>query len=398
MKIFITLTFLLFNCAIAFAQSDIEQEVMNLPDAPSDIITKARRLLRTEFTNGNLLKVKALKDYIMDSLSNDTVIGLSEEEQIFLHYWTKDFSKILTESVVPVKNEYRGCLIVVPYPPAEPLFYTLNEKTHKHSDTLFSFIEMSSYPREDKDFLKLHLNSILFKTRHRAYDNGKDFHSRDELNLLADEFLAQYPKSKYEKYIRSNIRFVYRRSETAVATDFSIGVGVFNGQVAESFETAFMAGLGLEYNYKNWGVLGRVNFGDSKTIKDILINDKFVKKGLEFRPLLMDIGASYAVFENDILKIAPTAGIGFASIFPLQKTIDENAELKDAETGLNFAYSFGLNTDFKLGSIMNDAFYWPLRFRYGYTALDFKSSGLKGGMHTITVGIGMYVGGTERDY
>lgn len=398
MKVFLTLAFLFFNCATLFAQNGIEREIRNLPDTPSDIITKARRLLRTEFENGNLLKVKVLKEYIMDSLHNDSVIGLSEHEQILLHYWTQDFSKILAQSIIPVKNEFQGCVIFVPYSPAEPLLHVLKEKTHKHSDTLFSFVEASLFPQEDKDFLKLHIHSVLFDTRHRGYYDSKDLPSRDELNQLADTFLKEYPDSKYENYVRSNIRVVYGRTETAVAVDFSIGVGIFNGQVDDSFETAFMAGFGLEYNYRNLGVLGRVNFGDSRTKKDIVINDKFVKKGLAFRPLYMDLGASYAVFENDVLKIAPTAGIGFASIFPLQKTVDENAELKDAETGLNFAYSFGLNTDFKLGSIMNDAFYWPLRFRYGYTALDFKGSGIRGGIHTITVGMGMFISDNERVY
>jgi hypothetical protein len=398
MKIFLTVAFLLFNCASLFAQSDIEQEIRNLPDTPSDVITKARRLLKTEFVNGNLLKVQVLKEYIMDSLHNDSVIGLSAQERTLLHYWTKDFSKILSESSIPIVKRFEGCIIEVPYPPAEPLFYILNDKTHKHSDTLFSFIESTSYSHEDKDFLKLHLHSILFETRRPAFFNDKGFRHRDELNHLADSFLVQYPASKYENYVRRNIRFVYRKSETAVAANFSIGVGVFNGQLANSFEAAFIGGISLEYNYSNVGFFGRAAFGDSWPKKDFFINDKFVKKDLKFGRILGEIGASYSVFENTLLKIAPSAGIGFADIFPLQNTINENPELKDANVGISFAYSLGLNTDFKLGSVLHDSFYYPLRFHYGYTVLDFKSPEMRGGMHTISLGIGMFMGDYERQY
>ena len=395
LSILITITFL---SSPSFAQKDsIENQILNFTDGYSAIIMKGRGLLEQKFMEGDYKKVAEIKEYLENKVRDTQYIVFYPLENWYLLYWTKDYNGLL--KTIPLTLQSRVSYQQKIKPPEDLLLKKLIKKTRESILALQADIQSSDLAQMDKDFLSLHLKY----TATAGHENQPD---TDSLNTFANTFLAAYPNSKYEEFVRENIRFQLAPSKWGFTFEFFSGYGVLTGDLKKSFNNPIPLGIAFDIYYKNWVLYLRNYIGISKTKIDIPYSKGVWMKGLSANIFVPEASIGYVLLDNKKLKLAPFVGFGGTDITPTENEIKKDPDLKNAEFKMTKTYSVGFNTDIKFGrskmsmlSYGREESYGFLRLRYTYDIPRLeKRYGLSGNMHNITVGIGGFGKRIKRVY
>lgn len=201
MKNAFVLAALLFFPLLTVGQTDpIEKEVLNYSASKSDIISKGRRLLLDSFIADDLDKVEEVKNYLLDEVEDENYTVLYAAEHWLLLYWTEEFGELLN-LLENFDQSYYEELAHKINPAQDMMFANLQGKSVVWKDKLEWKINNAALEEEEKDFLRLNLAWLL--------DSETEPDYLEKLNQRADEFLAAYPGTEYEDFVRQELRYKY---------------------------------------------------------------------------------------------------------------------------------------------------------------------------------------------
>ena len=300
---------LLFSTATAFAQ--IENEI---DQSKSEQIRKGRDYLLEKFLDRDYDKVKEIKDYLL-GLETDDYKAFKYYELWYIMFWTQEFDA-LAESFRQADSAFFANQLKKAILTSGPdgLGYQLFQRNYMDEHLLRCHIQNANLSEEDKAFLNLFLDwdlimddfYVFYPRMHQGY-----FYVDTRINELADKFLAQYPNSDYEWFVRHMIRKVFVDKKWGWGMGLDLCTGISTGTFARP-----IGGLGLSMDvvYKKLDfMLGyEVVFG--KTVVDVPYTNNSVPaiypKGSHSNTIVWYANLSYPVWENERWRLAPFIGIG----------------------------------------------------------------------------------------
>ncbi|WP_243345483.1 hypothetical protein [Parabacteroides sp. FAFU027] len=375
-----------------YAQNDtLQQEIIKMGTSKTMLISNGRVLLLEKFLEGDMVKVKEIKDYLL-SLENENYRALYPGEKWLILFWTKEYQPILND-IRDYKNVLHPNRNKIE-PPDDNLFERLRVKSYNHKEDLFQYIENASITNEEKEILDMHLTLGLKK------DADTPDITQEQLNDRADWFLKTYPNSYAVDYTREYIRYKWGASNWGWGYEFFLGAGPLTNKLKEHFDVPAYIGLEFSASYKRFHFFQRDFIGLTTTLKDIPSSNLIWTKGADAEFFLWEFSVGYAAIETRKIKLVPFTGIGGSNVEPPQDQIDKYPELSTFKMAFKTTYTIGANLDIKLGK--GDEHFvtytgwvktrWILRLRYEYALPQFAAyyPGYNGNMHMITVGIGAF--------
>lgn len=393
---YIALLFSIFPILLSGQEKDLEQEILNYSETQGEIISKGRRMLLDKFLEGDIEKVREIKDYLLTEVQNEDYVALYPGEQWMIMYWTGEYEQ-LPETILQINEEFLEKFRRRIAPERDLLYTKLVEKSWDQLPMLEEQINISALDTNSKDFLLLHLNFMV---------SGEPLMklSQEEINTMANLYLEAYPKSNYEDYIRNNIRYQVVPSKWRFGFEFFSGLGIFTGELSEMYNNHGVFGVAFDVEYNKFILYLRNYIGFAKTKQDRENAGVLWSKNSPAMMYFPEASLGYTVLENDKLKLSPFAGIGAANISSITTDLEQRPELEELEVGFSPSYTLGLNLNIKLGwkadpllSMMQDKSYWYVRLRYGYTMPQFNDYPMhSGNVHQLTIGIGGISRGMKR--
>jgi hypothetical protein len=395
--LYFAVLFALFPMFLSAQEKDLEQEILNYSETQSELISKGRKLLLDKFLEGDIDKVREVKDYLLTEVQNEDYVALYPGEQWLIMYWTGEYEQ-LPESILQINQEFLEKFQRRIAPERDFLYTKLVEKSWDQLQMLEDKINNSALDIKSKDFLLLHLNFMV---------SGEPLLklSQEEVNTMANLYLEAHPKSNYEEYIRNNIRYKFAPSKWGLGFEFFTGFGMFTGELSEMYNNHGVFGLAFDVEYNKFSLYLRNYIGFAKTKQDRENSGVIWSKDSPAQMFFPEASLGYAVLENDKIKLSPFAGIGAANIGPVTTDLEQRPELEELEVGFSPFYTIGLNLNLKLGwkvdpflTLRQDKSYWFIRLRYGYTMPQFNDYPMHGGnVHQLTIGIGGMYRGMKRE-
>jgi len=392
----ISLILILFsNCL--FSQVDsIKSQILDYDDSKSTIISKGRKLLLDKFIEGDLKKIKEIKDYLIETEDND-YFAFYPSEYWFVLYWTKDY-KELAENIQQFDSAKVDSYNTRIRPLNDMLYNKLKEKSFNNEMQLKGQLQDSELDSETKKALSMNLDWLLIENRETIY-------AQDSLNEQADIFLETYSPSKFENFTKTYIRYKQVPRDWGMTFEFFSGYSVYTGILSDNYTNNVPVGVAFDICYKNFELYLRDYIGFNKTKKDFDYSLGTWEKGSRTMVFLPEASLGYVVYNDNRFKLSPFAGIGSMDISPTTNDTEETPELKEVSLEFTTTYVLGINFDIKFGP-KNTPKYSPktsygfMRIRYGYCIPRFekKYDGMTGNMHYITIGFGGMARGLRREY
>lgn len=375
-KMFFIGMLFLFSTATTFAQ--IEKEI---DQSKSEQIRKGREYLLEKFLDRDYDKVKEIKDYLL-GLETDDYKALALFELWHILFWTQEFNA-LTESFRQIDSAFAANQEKTVIPPLDQLRGQLYRRGIEDEHLLRFNLQEAQLPAEDEAFLNLYLDWDLKQITPENIE---------KCNELADAFLAQYPNSDYEWFVRHMIRKVNVDKNWGWGMGFDLCSGMSTGMFSKP-----IAGLGLSLDlfYRKFDfMLGyEVVFG--KTVVDVpySINSvpEIYPKGSRSEPIVWYATIAYPVLEKKRLRLAPFVGVGgVVDSYPDDKVPGSDLKYQGEHRWTGNA---GLCLDIK-GSIGYEVGMTRFKYMFSMTLPNAPIST----MHTFSVGWTYILREKERVY
>jgi len=392
----IALILLLCSHSVFSQRDSMKSQILNYEDSKSMLITKGRKLLLDKFMEGDLQKVKEIKDYLVTTEDND-YFALYPAEYWFILYWTGDYAELANQFQQLDSARVAGYDRKI-NPVEDLLFVKLKEKSTEHQLELKKQLQEASLDQETSQVLNLSLDWLLLKDR-----NGSN--GQDSLNRQADHLLQSTGSGKYDEFTKRFIRYKLEPKKWGIACEFFSGYGQFTGQLSESFTNNVPFGVAFDICYKNFELYLRDYIGINKTNRDFNYPSGTWEKGSKTNVFLPEATLGYVTYNDNRFKLSPFAGIASMDISPPTNAKTEKPELKNAGLEFTTTYVLGINFDLKFGPGHTPEYspktsYGFIRIRYAYCMPQFANNyaGMTGNMHYLTIGIGAMARGLERAY
>jgi hypothetical protein len=392
----ITLILLILSNCLYSQVDSIKSQILDYEDSKSTIISKGRKLLLDKFIEGDLMKVKDIKDYLIKN-EDDNYFAFYPAEYWFVLYWTKDYSE-LTESLQSFDSTKVASYNTRIRPSNDMLYNKLKEKTIKNETQLKEQIQVSDLDSETKQILSLNIDWLLL-------ENSKNIYAQDSLNERADNFLETYAQSKFDDFTKTYIRYKQVPKDWGMTFEFFSGYSIYTGNLSDNYTNNIPVGVAFDVCYKNFELYLRDYIGFNKTKKDFNYSLGTWEKGSRTMVFLPEASLGYVAYNDNRFKLSPFAGIGSMDISPTTKDKEETPELKEVSLEFTTTYILGINFDIKFGPKHTPKYspktsYGFMRIRYGYSIPRFekKYDGMTGNMHYITIGFGGMARGLKREY
>ncbi|MEM6642344.1 MAG: hypothetical protein AAF616_05150 [Bacteroidota bacterium] len=360
----------------------------------SEKIEKTRKRLLDAVIEDNLTNISILYQ-ALSKLDDENYLAIYPGEEWLIGYWLRDYQVIL-DGIGAYDSAFLTTNGMRVQPSGDYLIYKLKEKIDTRVSELKSQIQTSSYSEEQKDFLALNLDYLLY-----SGDN------QEQLNSSANSFLKNHPNSEYEDYIREYVRYEFKPSKWGFSFEFFSGYGVFTEDLSRDFTNNVPIGIAFDVFYKKYVLFLRNYIGFSRTTNAIEFDGGTWQEDAQVRVFLPEASVGYTLVDSKRIKFMPFVGISSTSVSPTE--YDRNRIEEYDKVGLDFTttYSFGLNMDLVLGKSgsvpiisWNEEAYWFIRLRYSYNQPQFnkKYEGFEGNFHYITFGFGGFGRKLKRDY
>lgn len=374
MKRNILILVLLFASAFpSFAQ--IEDEIQQ---SRKEKIEKGRAYLLEKFIDRDYEKVKEIKDYLME-MDDDNYVALTPFEQWHILQWTKEYDALI-DKLRHSDSLYFASYDKKVFPEKDDLMRRLYLRSAEDEHLLKFSLQEAQLPAEDEAFLTLFLDWLI---RSENNDNQKNW------NVGADKFLADYPNSDYEWFVKHWIRRPYE-----VEGNWGWGMGL---DLCSGFSTGSLAqplfgiGLSLDIAYKRLFLfLGYDIVAANTRIDQPLFGDGLCPKGTHVNWMPMYATLGYAIIDNNAIRVTPSLGVGgIIETYGIQK----HPEYEELEKNI-FVYQGALTFDIK-GHGQFEGGGLRIRYSCGIAGLG---TGEVSTAHLISVGGSGLIRGTKRVY
>lgn len=390
----ITLVLLLLSNSLFSQVDSIRTQILNYEDSKSTIITKGRKMLLDKFIEGDLIKVKDVKDYLIKT-EDDNYIVFYPAEYWFVLYWTMDYSELL-ESIQRFDSTKIASYNTRIRPSNDMLFRKLIEKSLEKEMLIKNQIQTADIDAETKEILSLSFEWLLLEERNNIY-------AQDSINQQADIFRKTFEKSRFDNFVKKYISYKQVPNEWGMTFEFFAGYSIFTEKLNSNYTNNIPLGVAFDICYKNCELYLRDYIGFNQTKKDFNYSSGILKKGSNIMVFLPEASFGYVVHNNNRFKLSPFLGIGSMDISPTDK--DKNPELNEVSLEFTTTYILGINFDIKFGTKHSPKYlpktnYGFMRIRYGYSIPRFekKYNGIDGNMHYVTIGFGGMARGLKRSY
>lgn len=363
---------LLCICFSSFVSSqDIASSIKNYELSKTDIISRGRNLLLDSYIAGDLEKVNEAYLYLNNKVADENYAAFNSFEQIYVGVLTKNYSYSLKE-ILRIDSIAKSDPLIRQKSQIKPnddqLSGKLAENAFIYLQNIYKNIEASKLSAVDKSMLSLILNDI-FKENHPKESPEMKDKVQTEINKQCDSFLASYPNSIYEHYVRNYIRFIVGPSDFGFGMDFSIGYANA-GSKHETIKDGFTAGFGWDFHYRKLALFSRINIIGTSTKKDFYFTPTVIlPSGSTVTYFAPELSFGYETLNNNTITLIPFAGIGGYFCDPVQNDQNNHPELKDQELG-SFSYQVGLNCDIKFKNPKTNPYF---KNKYSYNGLRLRA-------------------------
>ena len=384
----------LFICFSSFVSSqDIASSIKNYELSKSDIISRGRNLVLDSYIAGDLDKVNEAYLYLNTKVADENYAAFNSFEQIYLGVLTKNYSFSLQE-ILRIDSISKSDPLIRRKtqikPNSDQLSGKLAENSFIYLQNMYKNIEASKLSAVDKSMLTLILNDIFKANNPKEGLKMKD-KIQGEINKQCDSFLASYPHSVYEHYVRNYIRYIVGPSDYGFGMDFSIGYANA-GSKHNYIKDGFTAGFGWDFHRKKLGLFTRINIIGTTTKKEFYFSPTIIlPSGSSVTYFVPELSVGYETLNNKSVTLIPFAGISGYFCDPVQADKDKQPELKNQELG-TFSYQVGLNCDIKFKNnrtnpyLQNEFSYNGIRLRAMYLIPASNKPELRGSQFMVTAG------------
>ena len=312
-RIFI-IALLLATAFSSFAQ--IEDEIQQ---SKTEKIFKGRAYLLEKFLDRDYAKVKEIKDYLM-GLEDDYYVALQPAELWHILQWTKEYNELtslLRRSDSVYFNAYRNPNYSYEhsggkvFPKSDDLWQQLYMRGLEDKHLLQFGLQEANLTPEDRAFLTMFLDWLFRENHYLVRDVQKDA-NQTKLNDDATNFLADYPNSDYEWFVRNLIRKQYVENDWSWGMGLDICGGFLTGSLKDKFMPIFGFGISLDVLYKEF----LLNLGYDIIISDTKIDQPYsggiYPAGNRDNVMNFYADLGYRIDAGRIISVVPFVGIGGA--------------------------------------------------------------------------------------
>lgn len=379
---------LLLVAAETFSQEDIRREIMNYQESEFTFVNKARRLLGTHIKDGNIIEAAKVRDTLLDEFNRKIDEAFYDSEYIHLLFALREYEQLSVFMQLFDINQ-KVSQNVYTSAQTDNLGTILRENSLQYKDIISIDIKENVDNEMERAFLILLLSEI---SHHFNSQAEREEHT-EIINKLANEYLANYPDSPFDKVVRDNIRFEYGEANWGVYWDFGVGFGINERGLKNTIgNTGFGMEMIVEYRYKKMLAQFDMSFVNSRLQRDVDINNTTWYKDASSSLGSFVLNAGYLVFENKRWSLYPLAGVGFASITASIDDTKEDPMLKKLKLN-TFHSQVGMGVDFKLlmpGKPKNPIGRVSLKYKYKIYNFEKTNPLFEVNQHTVslTYGIG----------
>ena len=396
---FILFIFLVFSIHSYSQYDSLKNEILKYEDTTANTIKKGRKLLLENFQKNDPAKVQQLLTYLTKKVEDDDYLALYPIEKGLINYWLGQYNEIESE-VQKYTDDYFKKNDKKLRPQQDLLFEKVKTYMKANQNEQISQIEHAKLSEEEKSFLKINLTFFLS-------DYKRNSPLQDTLNEMTNGFLDKYPQSKFENYLREQIRWSFKPTKLGYGFEFFTGYGVFTKTLSQQFQNNIPIGIGFEFIYKKYAIYLRDYIGFSYTKQDLPFQSATWAKGKQARVYLPELSVGYVCTNSDNLKVIPFVGISSTDITPTSKDQSDYQGYSDIGWMFTTTYTAGINFDIRISKVHTmlnrqhkiEKSYSFLKVRYAYNAPQFlnKYTGLDGCMHYLTIGFGGFGRMFKRD-
>ena len=266
-------------CVNNYGQFDsLKNEILRYDDTTTSTIKKGRKLILESFLKNDKPKVQQLLSYLTTRVENEDYLALYPIEKGMLNYWLGQYNDIDSD-VQKYTDDYFNNNNKKLRPEPDLLFEKVKTFLKEHKSEQITQIEGARLSEEEERFMKINLTFFLSDYKRTAP-------LQDTLNNLTTSFFAAYPDSRYERYLREQVRWAFRPTRMGYGFEFFTGYGIFTKTLSNQFQNNIPIGVAFEFTYKQWGLYLRDYIGFSSTKEDLPFSAATWAKGKQARVYL----------------------------------------------------------------------------------------------------------------
>ncbi|MBD0254726.1 MAG: hypothetical protein ICV83_03315 [Cytophagales bacterium] len=362
----------------------MEKSLRELPQSELVRIIQIRQILKQNLLEGAGKKNAPFITYL-ELNASDTLIPLWPQEQWILftsalEFTTasnriKKFSMGLPASW-PRDSKYR--------PPQDGLYEAALDYVRGRSDELAGAVAQSSLSTEDKQLMGIYLRLLLA---------GKDKEKTAKLDADIKTYLAAYPATPYESFLRRFIAPEYESSRFGYGLDFHSGTAWFSGKAGTVFNPGANLGHGFEFSWDRYMFYLRNYIGLGKTSQAFTYRGEW-RQGLRINYYVPEVSVGYLLLDTKRIRIVPFAGISAFSVAPTTKEVNADPA-NDVQLSFKRPFTVGVNLDVKLAPTQHlglgyqEAGFWMLKIRGGFRSARARfDANFTGSVIYLDLGIG----------
>ena len=283
------------------------------------------------------------------------------------------------------------------------LYPALTNYLQNNQNEIRNNINNSNLTDEEKDFL------LLFYDYFFTINDLRNFEQEQKMLADARLFNAKYPASKYLNFVNRYINIEYQTRDWGVAGYFTLGTNLFTNNLQNYFHNPLVMYLCLELNDKRFNFSGEFGVGNRwySKIKQDFFYDTLWQENDKFNFVIFAVTAGYDLYKTDKFNISPFLGVsvGYFSPYKYKDSLYYIINGKESRVTSQFPLTFGFNVDYRI----SESNYWcrrgrfeklftdaRLRMAYQPARFDKLVPELKGGVFTVTLGVGLQQFSAER--
>lgn len=373
-------------CANAQVDTAAMRQYLTTHPSKTELIEKCRNRLFEAIINNDRAKAEELMYYAKTEFETDKLKALSLDEMWLLAIWLRKYQLAASEMVLDsiTVEQYTNQTNRFKY----NLFPLLADSVSLNSSFYKTDIENDESLSESyRDFL------LLFIKNFELLQSSK---SSEIINDASDEYLARYPMSEHETFVRNLIR--YKFVHTRPTIDWRISAGaVFNqSQFSKLVNNGLAINMYIGLSYANFVLNANIEGTWGSVNDDIDFNGAILKKGEKSSNENYGINAGYTIHCPYSIAITPTLGIGWFRLVPGEKAQEKNEDLIKARIKGKIQPVIAVEVDYEIefGLVANrkglyDQLIFSPSLRYSYMPINIDTPTLRtsGAIHTVTIGL-----------